>query len=159
MAVRYSINDKISVTGSVGRGFKAPDFRQLYLNFTNVAAGSYSVFGSLVAADEVERLTADGQMDFEQAEVFDVAGQLAVQELYGVLRSATAYIGNDSGPSHLAALSATTVLVIFGPTSNPDIWRPEGENVTISALPEETFWRKESASVVAMAYRELFRVR
>lgn len=64
LALRYNLSDKISVLGSVGRGFKAPDFRQLYLNFTNVAAGSYSVFGSLVATDEVERLTADGQMDF-----------------------------------------------------------------------------------------------
>ena len=34
---------------SIGRGFKAPDFRQLYLNFTNTAAGGYSVYGALEA--------------------------------------------------------------------------------------------------------------
>jgi outer membrane receptor for ferrienterochelin and colicins len=64
LALRYAVNNRLSVTGSVGRGFKAPDFRQLYLNFTNVAAGSYSVFGSLTARDEVEQLTAAGQIDF-----------------------------------------------------------------------------------------------
>jgi len=63
IALRYAINEKWSATGSVGRGFKAPDFRQLYLNFTNVAAGSYSVFGSLVATEEVDRLQAAGQIE------------------------------------------------------------------------------------------------
>ncbi len=63
LAVQYIANDKIRVNASFGKGFKAPDFRQLYLNFTNIAAGSYSVFGSLVAVDEVSRLQADGQID------------------------------------------------------------------------------------------------
>lgn len=63
LALRYRINEKFSVTGSVGRGFKAPDFRQLYLNFTNVAAGGYSVFGSLVAQDEIKALVANNQID------------------------------------------------------------------------------------------------
>ncbi len=63
LAFRYQVNDKMSVTGSLGRGFKAPDFRQLYLNFTNVAAGGYSVFGSLVARDEIQQLVANGQID------------------------------------------------------------------------------------------------
>lgn len=63
LALRYGLSEKLSFTASVGRGFKAPDFRQLYLNFTNVAAGSYSVFGSLVATDEILKLQADGQID------------------------------------------------------------------------------------------------
>jgi outer membrane receptor for ferrienterochelin and colicins len=64
LALRYALSSRLALTGSVGRGFKAPDFRQLYLNFTNVAAGSYSVFGSLSARDEVERLRAAGQIDY-----------------------------------------------------------------------------------------------
>lgn len=63
LAWKYQWNDKLSITASAGRGFKAPDFRQLYLNFTNVAAGSYSVFGSLVAREEVSRLYRDGQIE------------------------------------------------------------------------------------------------
>lgn len=63
LAIRYAVNPKLSFTASVGRGFKAPDFRQLYLNFTNVAAGSYAVFGSLVAQEEIERLQKDGQIE------------------------------------------------------------------------------------------------
>jgi outer membrane receptor for ferrienterochelin and colicins len=63
LALQYRMNPKWRLNASAGRGFKAPDFRQLFLNFTNIAAGSYSVFGSLVAADEIIRLQSDGQID------------------------------------------------------------------------------------------------
>lgn len=75
LAFRYRITDKLSSTASVGKGFKAPDFRQLYLNFTNVAAGSYSVFGSLVAHDEISRLDAAGQLE-SITPVYDQLGPL-----------------------------------------------------------------------------------
>lgn len=63
LAVQIRPTSALRINASVGRGFKAPDFRQLYLNFTNIAAGSYSVFGSLVAGEEIRRLQADGQLD------------------------------------------------------------------------------------------------
>ena len=63
LAVQFRPTASLRINASVGRGFKAPDFRQLYLNFTNIAAGSYSVFGSLVAGEEIRRLQADGQID------------------------------------------------------------------------------------------------
>lgn len=63
LAWKFDLTPKLSITASAGRGFKAPDFRQLYLNFTNVAAGSYSVFGSLVAREEISRLMRDGQIE------------------------------------------------------------------------------------------------
>jgi outer membrane receptor for ferrienterochelin and colicins len=46
LAAHYKINDKVKLTASYGAGFKAPDFRQLYLNFTNNAAEGYSIYGS-----------------------------------------------------------------------------------------------------------------
>lgn len=62
LAVRYSVNKKIQVNASIGRGFKAPDFRQLYLNFTNVAAGGYSVFGSIDAVKVINELQQRGEI-------------------------------------------------------------------------------------------------
>lgn len=56
------IGERWRVQASVGRGFKAPDFRQLYLNYTNLAAGGYMVFGTLVAAGEMRRLQTAGQI-------------------------------------------------------------------------------------------------
>ncbi|MBK7695867.1 MAG: TonB-dependent receptor [Saprospiraceae bacterium] len=61
LAAQFSFNSKHSIKASVGNGFKAPDFRQLYLNFNNAAAG-YSVFGSDVVTKEIENLQAAGRI-------------------------------------------------------------------------------------------------
>ncbi len=62
LAIRYKPTDKWSFNASVGQGFKAPDFRQLYLNFTNNAAGGYSVFGSQDAIRVIGELNRLGQV-------------------------------------------------------------------------------------------------
>jgi outer membrane receptor for ferrienterochelin and colicins len=46
LAGQYKINDKLRINASYGAGFKAPDFRQLFLNFLNTAAGGYVVYGA-----------------------------------------------------------------------------------------------------------------
>ena len=44
LSAKYTFNELVSIKGSLGYGFKAPDFRQLYFNFKNTANG-YVVFG------------------------------------------------------------------------------------------------------------------
>jgi outer membrane receptor for ferrienterochelin and colicins len=44
ISARYKLNDWLAVKSSVGFGFKAPDFRQLFFNFNN-SAGGYVVYG------------------------------------------------------------------------------------------------------------------
>ncbi|MEX2404593.1 MAG: TonB-dependent receptor, partial [Balneolales bacterium] len=58
---RYNAADWIQLRASVGRGFKAPDFRQLFLDFTNSTAG-YSVFGSSTAVEGISRLQNEGNI-------------------------------------------------------------------------------------------------
>ncbi len=53
--------EAVRLRASVGSGFKAPAFRQLYLAFTNAAAG-YSVFGSTRLAEGIAALEAQGQL-------------------------------------------------------------------------------------------------
>ncbi|MEM6327282.1 MAG: TonB-dependent receptor [Bacteroidota bacterium] len=53
--------EAVRLRASVGSGFKAPAFRQLYLAFTNAAAG-YSVFGSTRLTEGLAELEADGQI-------------------------------------------------------------------------------------------------
>jgi outer membrane receptor for ferrienterochelin and colicins len=62
LAVRYNASNKLAFTASIGRGFKAPDFRQLYLNFTNNAAGGYSVFGAIDAVQIINQMQSLGQI-------------------------------------------------------------------------------------------------
>ncbi len=61
-SARYNLTDRIQLRGSIGRGFKAPEFRQLFLNFTNPTAG-YSVFGSSTVREGIERLQSEGNID------------------------------------------------------------------------------------------------
>ncbi|ELR69093.1 TonB-dependent receptor [Fulvivirga imtechensis AK7] len=59
VALKYDVLPWLSIRGVAGVGFKAPDFRQLYLNFTNSVAG-YSVFGAGVVTAEVESMQTQG---------------------------------------------------------------------------------------------------
>ncbi|MCC6536652.1 MAG: hypothetical protein IT162_03820, partial [Bryobacterales bacterium] len=45
--------------------------------------------------------------------------------------TAALYIGNDSGPTHLAAAAGTPVVAIFGP-SDERVWAPAGARVVRS---------------------------
>lgn len=58
----YKPTSRIQIKASFGTGFKAPDFRQLYLNFKNSAAG-YSVFGTEVVLDELKKLQTQGLIE------------------------------------------------------------------------------------------------
>lgn len=60
-AANYQVNRKLSVKGSVGAGFKAPDFRQLYFNFTNATVG-YTVLGYNAVIDAITLLNSQGQI-------------------------------------------------------------------------------------------------
>lgn len=62
VSLLYKYTNQLRFKLSAGRGFKAPDFRQLYLNFTNAAAGSYSVFGSVEAQKVIGQLERLGQI-------------------------------------------------------------------------------------------------
>ena len=58
-----------------------------------------------------------------------------LEELAQRLAGCRAYLGNDSGVSHLAGLCGARTLALFGPTS-PEVWGPLGPDVHV--LPFET---------------------
>jgi ADP-heptose:LPS heptosyltransferase len=63
----------------------------------------------------------------------------ALSELAARLAGCRAYLGNDSGVSHLAGLCGARSVVLFGPT-DPSVWQPLGPSVVVrsfSASPEE----------------------
>ncbi|PIA78823.1 TonB-dependent receptor [Gaetbulibacter sp. 4G1] len=60
-AIRYKLNDNLNIKSSVGYGFKAPDFRQLYFDFTNATVG-YTVLGYNAVSTAIPELEAQGQI-------------------------------------------------------------------------------------------------
>jgi ADP-heptose:LPS heptosyltransferase len=53
-----------------------------------------------------------------------------LHELAQRLAGCRAYLGNDSGVSHLAGLCGARTVALFGPTS-PTVWRPLGPKVSV----------------------------
>ena len=53
-----------------------------------------------------------------------------LDQLVDVFEQAGMFIGNDAGPTHLAAAMGLHTIVLFGP-SQPRIWSPRGPRVTV----------------------------
>lgn len=56
-------------------------------------------------------------------------------ELASVLSACRAFVGNDSGITHIAAALGLRTIALFGP-SNPDRWGPRGEHVSVIKAPD-----------------------
>lgn len=69
IGVNYKWNDNFSLKTSVGYGYKAPDLRQLYFDFTNSAVG-YTVLGYNVAEEKLALLQSQGQILFTNGFTF-----------------------------------------------------------------------------------------
>ncbi len=57
-----------------------------------------------------------------------------LRTLAGLLAKAALFIGNDSGPGHLAAAVGTPTLTLFGPT-DPRLWAPAGKHSQVLQAP------------------------
>ncbi|MEM9252785.1 MAG: glycosyltransferase family 9 protein [Planctomycetota bacterium] len=64
-----------------------------------------------------------------------------VTALLDALRDAAVYVGNDAGPTHVAAQAGLPTVALFGP-SDPRVWAPVGRRVTVLApdAPAEMNW-------------------
>ncbi len=68
--------------------------------------------------------------------VRDMSGQTDIFELAHLLRHASAVIGNDTGPVHMAGALGTVTLALFSRLSSP-IWStPPGDKVTVLQKPD-----------------------
>lgn len=81
----------------------------------------------LLGEVEHDRWPADRIHALEQ--VCEVRTPQTYLELLDELAQGGAFIGNDSGPGHLAGVIGLPTLTLFGPTT-PDVWRPWGPKVT-----------------------------
>lgn len=76
---------------------------------------------------ELERMPAADRAALAAA-ANDARTPATYLDLLDQLADARLFIGNDSGPGHLAAIIGTPTLCLFGPT-DPAVWRPLGPRV------------------------------
>lgn len=61
LSISYQLTSNFILRGSIGTGFKAPNFEELYLDWTNPMAG-YSVFGRTYVIQGLKKLQEQGQI-------------------------------------------------------------------------------------------------
>ncbi len=54
-----------------------------------------------------------------------------LRSLMGVMKACRLFIGNDSGPTHIAAALGLPVICIFQGPAEPSVWGPRGPNVLV----------------------------
>jgi ADP-heptose:LPS heptosyltransferase len=64
----------------------------------------------------------------------EVAPPLGLRELMAFLQTVTLFVGNDSGPKHLAAAVGTPVVALYGPT-RAATWHPPGTAHVAVSVP------------------------
>ena len=87
-----------------------------------------------VVLGEVELETWPRQWVERLGAVAQVARPTTYLELLDELSSAGGYVGNDSGPSHLAGIIGLPTVALFGP-GNAQHWRPLGPRVRVVQAP------------------------
>ncbi|BAS27028.1 glycosyl transferase family protein [Limnochorda pilosa] len=96
--------------------------------FAEVADGLVDRYGAGVVLvggeDDVE--LAGEIMRQARRPMVDLTGSLGLRQTAAVLQACQLFIGNDSGPMHMAEAVGTPVVALFGPT-DPANFRPLGE--------------------------------
>jgi lipopolysaccharide heptosyltransferase II len=84
-----------------------------------VSKGYQAVFvGTRKESAKIEHITS-----IMKNHAYNLAGKLSLGELIALIEIASLYLGNDSGPMHLAASVGTPVVALFGPASE-NRWDP-----------------------------------
>ena len=63
VSFKYDFSENLNLKGSFGYGYKTPDFRQLYLNFSNSTSG-YIVLGTSVINEVITELQSNNELTF-----------------------------------------------------------------------------------------------
>jgi hypothetical protein len=78
----------------------------------------------VVVGGESERPLGEVLADRFPGRVWNYAGKLSVLQTTELLRRCHLFIGNDSGPGHLAAAAGTPVVSLFTASVYPGVWEP-----------------------------------
>jgi ADP-heptose:LPS heptosyltransferase len=98
----------------------------------------------LLGPAEMERLRPS-----EKVQLHGVAkclAHLSLTEVVGLLSCADAFVGNDSGVTHLAAAMGLRTVALFGPT-DPAVYRPLGPTVTVLRDDTDKFAQRPSRTL------------
>jgi heptosyltransferase III len=117
-------------SGSDRKNWPEPKWAELLRHLTDSTDADLLVVGGEAEGERLQRLAALLHPARTQ-----MAQSLPLAELAHRLAGCRAFIGHDSGISHLAAAVGLPCLVLWGDTAEA-IWRPPGERVLVLRHPD-----------------------
>ncbi|MBI3313818.1 MAG: glycosyltransferase family 9 protein [Candidatus Omnitrophica bacterium] len=93
-------------------------YRELIMSLLNERLGSVILIGTRKEKEEMKNL------NFSGTEILDLRGETTLEELPVLFEACDVYIGNDSGPAHLAAAQGMEIISIFSGTNDFRVWHP-----------------------------------
>ena len=122
---------------AIGMGTKVPAKDWGAANWERLLSQVTKQFPSLalvaVGSDD-ERSVVDKCASSWTAPVANLCGRISPRVSAAIMKRAALFIGNDSGPMHLAAAVGTPCVALFSAQSPPGQWYPRGnENIVLLA--------------------------
>jgi ADP-heptose:LPS heptosyltransferase len=111
-------------------------------------------FGELAAAVDLPTVVIGGPAEAPLARAIpaarDLTGQTGFADIAALARRAVFCVGNDTGPTHLAAACGCPTLALFGEDSDPALCAPRGRTATfLRHLPLAALEPAEVAAALA----------
>ena len=115
--------------GSVNKQWPGPSFAGLIDLLTGEAGATVMLIGG---PDEAVAVAALLKLVRRSGAIVNLVGKIPLKDLPGVIAAADLYVGNDSGPKHIAAALGVPTVGIHSGTVDAGEWGPMGPHgVTI----------------------------
>ncbi len=117
---------------------------------------SYLTLAEQLCADGLSCTVICGPLEIEAASQTRSTSEVplirqdSLSDLIALTAGADLFVGNDSGPAHVAAAVGTPTIALFGPT-NPAIWQPLAPHSQVVIAPDGRLENLEVAGVREMA--------
>jgi heptosyltransferase II len=115
----------VGICASVGASVKSREwpkerFKELVLEMVR----KQPTWKIILIGDELDA-PRNEYIKSDRPQVFNVAGDLQLSELFCLIEQCSLFISNDTGPMHIAAAQAVKTIGLFGPNI-PVLWAPYG---------------------------------
>ncbi|TPL80646.1 glycosyltransferase family 9 protein [Mesorhizobium sp. B2-3-12] len=122
---RHRIRPKAFVAVHAGASFEGRQWQPARFAEAIDQIAAETGLGVVLVGGPGERETAAQILAGTATPVVDLVGALSLESLLAVLAQARLFLGNESGPMHMAAAAGTPVVGLFGLT-HPSRWGPVG---------------------------------
>jgi len=115
-------------SGDSNRKWPLEHFADLCLLIHETTPANILLLGS--AEEELDNQTIIGAVK-EKDRIRSVAGIFSLIEFFHLVKNCDYFIGNNSGPAHIAGLQGVSTLVIFGSRHPSPEWAPVGNSLVV----------------------------